>query len=115
VGAELLCARFGAYESSAVMAHGLGAPKTAAMALRGRPGESRPIFVLTVADAPWFETFREQTERLWDLSQPAVRFPFALRRAHVCYSVRLGFRAAPSARSDRRVRGVRRGAEGFLQ
>ncbi|MGW2555474.1 hypothetical protein [Streptomyces sp. NPDC001635] len=37
-------------------------------------GESRPIFALTLADAPWFETFREQAERLWDVSQPA-RFP----------------------------------------
>ncbi|MGW4285804.1 hypothetical protein ACWEIK_02545 [Streptomyces sp. NPDC004673] len=34
-------------------------------------GESRPIFALTLADAPWFETFREQAERLWDVSQPA--------------------------------------------
>ncbi|MGK5500906.1 hypothetical protein [Streptomyces sp. URMC 125] len=35
-------------------------------------GESRPIFALTLADAPWFETFREQAERLWDLSQPVL-------------------------------------------
>lgn len=33
-------------------------------------GESRPIFALTPADAPWFETFREQVERLWDVSRP---------------------------------------------
>ncbi|MEV7977056.1 hypothetical protein [Streptomyces sp. NPDC086519] len=37
-------------------------------------GESRPIFALTLADAPWFETFREQVERLWDVSQ-SVRSP----------------------------------------
>lgn len=34
-------------------------------------GESRPIFALTLADGPWFETFSEQAERLWDASQPA--------------------------------------------
>ncbi|MFC9616600.1 hypothetical protein [Streptomyces sp. NPDC056938] len=35
-------------------------------------GESRPIFALTLGDAPWFETFREQAERLWDSSQPVL-------------------------------------------
>ncbi|MDJ1137859.1 hypothetical protein [Streptomyces iconiensis] len=31
-------------------------------------GESRPIFALTLADGEWFETYREQAERLWDAS-----------------------------------------------
>ncbi|MFI6245270.1 hypothetical protein [Streptomyces sp. NPDC051016] len=33
-------------------------------------GESRPVFALTLADGSWFETFREQAERMWDSSQP---------------------------------------------
>ncbi|MFJ8493703.1 hypothetical protein ACIRBZ_35970 [Streptomyces sp. NPDC094038] len=37
-------------------------------------GESRPIFALTLADGPWFETFREQAERLWDSSHPVSSF-----------------------------------------
>jgi hypothetical protein len=38
----------------------------------GVSGESRPIFAVTLGDAPWFETFREQAERLWDSSQPVL-------------------------------------------
>ncbi|MET8211824.1 hypothetical protein ABZT51_38635 [Streptomyces sp. NPDC005373] len=35
-------------------------------------GESRPIFTLTRSDDPWFETFLEQAERLWDVAQPIL-------------------------------------------
>ncbi|MGW8685412.1 hypothetical protein ACWGNN_31100 [Streptomyces sp. NPDC055817] len=31
-------------------------------------GESRPIIALTLADGVWFETYREQAERLWDVA-----------------------------------------------